>query len=145
MKGQIKIEFVLGVVVFAMIIFYVASQINNAFLATNVDSKLDVLKARSISLMDALTKNSEIGLALESGNLNKTKIEIWNNQSCSELDRYRLGGYRLIISETDETKPLLFCGYVGISSIRTNVIRSVKITNETTGVTNYGNITMEMW
>ena len=145
MKGQIKIEFILGVVVFAIIIFYIASQINNAFLSTAVDTRLDILKARSVSLLDVITKSSEMGLALETNNLNKTKVEIWNNNSCEELDIYRLGGYRILLYEQDEPKPILQCGFTGLFGIRTNVIRAVRITNESTGVTTYGNITMEMW
>lgn len=147
MKGQAKVEFILGVVVFAFIIFYVASQINTVFLSVTVDSKLDILKSRSISLMDVLTKNSEMGLAMERGNLNATRIAEWANTTppCAQLERYHLGGYRLTLYEEDEAGPVLLCGYVGLAGLRTNVVRAVRITNETSGLTRYGNMTIEMW
>lgn len=139
MKGQIKIEFILGVVVFAMVIFYVASQINTAFLSTNIDTNLDMKKAKSYTILEIISKNSDTGLALTPGKLNITKINTWEENNCSTLNQFDMGGYRLTITEDNVIEPLLFCGYVGIVPIRTNVVRTVKIDN------NYGRITLEMW
>lgn len=145
MKGQIKVEFILGVVVFAVIIFYVSSQINTAFLSTSSDSRLDVLKSRTISLLDIIIKNNEMGLAIERANLSKTKIDEWRINKCASLETYKLGGYRLTIYEEGEPAPILFCGYVGLGGLNTYITRSVKITDEATGTVNYGNVTLELW
>lgn len=145
MKGQIKVEFVLGVVVFAVIIFYVSSQINTAFLSTSSDSRLDVLKSRTITLLNIIVKNNDTGLAIERGNLNKTKIVQWKDNKCQNLKTYNLGGYRLTIMEEGQDTPLLFCGYVGLGGLNTHVIRAVKITNDTSGLVTYASVTLELW
>ncbi len=145
MKGQVKIEFVLGAVIFAVIIFYVASQINTAFLSAVSDSRIDSLKAESITVLELLAKDSERGLAYpnQPNRLNRTRIDEWEtnkgaNNNCMQLNELDLGGYRLVIShETDGV--VLRCGFVGISTIRTSVVRPVKIGNA------YGNMTLEMW
>ncbi|MDD5416711.1 MAG: hypothetical protein PHU12_01920 [Candidatus Aenigmarchaeota archaeon] len=141
MKGQVKIEFILGVVVFAIIIFYIGSQIGTAFLTVNTDSRLDMLKSKSITILDIITKNSTIGLALTPNVLDESKIQDWNNNKvnnmCPDLNIFNLDGYRLIINKGDTE--VLFCGYVGVSRIRTNVVRYVKIGDE------YGDVTLEMW
>jgi len=139
MKAQVKVEFVLGIVVFAMIIFYVASQISTVFVSINVDTNLDIMKSKSYAIMDILIENTEIGLALEPGILNTTKIDEWNSTNCPEMSKFDMGGYRMIITD-DNSEPMLFCGYVGIAPIRINIEQPVKFDNN-----EYGWISIEMW
>ena len=150
MKGQVKIEFLLGIVVFAVIIFYVGSQIGTAFTSLNTDTKLDILKAKSVTVLDILTKDSVNGLALEDpvnklsiiNNLDETRIAEWDanrgpNGECLDMEKFDLDGYRLVINKADTE--VLFCGFVGITRIRSNAVRFVKIGAE------YGDITLELW
>ncbi len=139
MKGVIKVEFILGVVIFAVIIFYIAAQINTAFVGINIDTNLDMLKSESVSVLTILSTNENVGLAESKNVLNLTKIDDWNTNGC-ELDDFNLGGYRLNIYHPDYETPILFCGYVGLSNLRTNVFRHVKFTDG-----KIGNMTMEMW
>ncbi len=144
MKGQVKIEFILGMVVFAVLIFYVASRIDTAFISTNTDTRVDILKARSITILDIVTKDKNNGLAVDTNVLNKTKIIEWENNNCAAIQYFDLGGYRMIIEERDGGE-LLFCGFVGLTSIRSSIIQPIKIKNQATGEVKYGNITLEMW
>ncbi|MBU3905016.1 MAG: hypothetical protein KJ906_02625 [Nanoarchaeota archaeon] len=144
MKGVIKVEFILGVVIFAIIIFYVASQINTAFIGINVDTNLDMLKSESISVLTILANDKVVGLSYNKNTLSLTKINEWNeaktNNECNQLKSFNLGGHRLNVYKEDEPKAVLFCGYVGLSTLRTNVVRHVKFDDG-----KIGNMTMEMW
>ena len=139
MKGLIKIEFILGVVVFAVIIFYIAAQINAAFLTMNTDTRLDILKSKAISLMEIILKDSE--LVITPNNLRKDKILEWETNNCNKLNGYSLGGYRLTITEYvgDTKTDILTCGYIGLTALRTDLVRAVSIDS------NYGLVRIEMW
>ena len=145
MKGVIKVEFILGVVIFAVLIFYVASQINTAFVGINIDTKLDMLKSQSVSVLTILATDEDIGLANTTNVLSLERIEEWDtnrdsNGNCIDLNSFNLGGYRLNIYKEDEPEKILFCGYIGLSTLKTSVIRNVKFDDG-----KIGNMTMEMW
>jgi len=146
MKGQLKIEFVLGLVVFAIIILYVGTQIGTAFNTANTDSRLDALKSQGIAVIDVLTKDHVYGFSeLEPNILNITRINEWNAESsssvppgrCSGLDKFGMKNYRLTVNKT--TSQILYCGYAGISNVRTSVIRYVTIQGD------YGQVELELW
>ena len=150
MKGVIKVEFILGVVIFAILIFYIAFQINTSFVGINIDTNLDMLKSESYSVLTILSTDETEGLAYSKNVLSFDKIKQWDdnrgsNNNCINLDEFNLGGYRLNIYHEDYNEPILFCGYIGLSTLRTNVIKHVKIYDESTNTIRNGNMTMEMW
>lgn len=146
MKGVIKVEFILGVVIFAIIIFYIATQINTSFSSVNADTRLDILKSESISILAILATDKDIGLAYEKDVLDINKITTWEatktstNQECTQMKYFELGGYRLNIYHESYSAPILFCGYVGLSPIRTTVTRHIKFNDG-----HIGNMTLELW
>lgn len=147
MKGAIKIEFMLGVVVFAIIVLYVGNQIGIAFNSANTDARIDILKSKSISVLNMILLDNDIGLAVGPSVLSTSKLQEWNEDAelndgnCIQLDRFKLAGYRLVIN--DGTNDVLFCGFVGLSQIRTMTMREYII--EDSNPTEYGTITLEMW
>lgn len=151
MFGQVRIEFIFGVVVFGILIFFIASQLNSIHTSIATDSKLDTLKTKALNTITLLVRDSgdpinwesnppvkRVGLSFESQpyNLSKPKITALDND-CGLLENLNLGGYRLTIY--DSSTRLLFCGYVGVSPITTTVTKSVLIEGQ------YGNITLEVW
>lgn len=150
MKGQVKIEFIFGVVMFAVVIFWVVSQINIVYAGIGSDSNNDVLRAKAYNIMSYLGEGGGesgwesssspewIGLAYDNQpyNLSENKIDKLN-ANCTLLDDYNLGAYRIIIA--DSSGELLFCGSESIAPIRITVTRSIWIENR------YGNMTVEVW
>ena len=150
MKGQVKLEFIFGVVMFAIVIFWVVSQINTVYAGIGSDSRNDVLRAKAYNIMSYLAEGSgdtnwesaaspeSIGLAYNNQpyNLSENKIDKLNS-NCSLLDNYNLGAYRIIIE--DDSGELLFCGSQSISQIRIIITRSVWVEDR------YGNMTVEVW
>ena len=150
MKGQVKLEFIFGVVMFAIVIFWVVSQINTVYVGIGSDSRNDVLRTKAYNIMSYLGEGSGetnwesiaspklIGLAYNNQpyNLSESKIDKLNS-SCSLLDAYNFGAYRITIQ--DASGELLFCGSRSISQIRIMITRSVWIEDR------YGNMTVEVW
>ncbi|MBU3896385.1 MAG: hypothetical protein KJ697_00410 [Nanoarchaeota archaeon] len=147
MKGAVKIEFILGVVVFAIIVLYVGNQIGTAFNSANMDARIDMLKSESVSVLNMILLDTDIGLSVSPNTLSTIKLQEWNDYSnendgrCPGLDRFNLSGYRLAIN--DGTDEVLFCGFVGLSQIRTMTMR--EYIRENTNPIKYGTITLEMW
>jgi hypothetical protein len=158
MKGQLRVEFIFGVIFFGMIILFIAVNINNVFTSTLTDSRVDSLKAKAIGLMTQLTSEAgdpidwenraysdvkRIGLAFPNRPyyLSRNKIFKLNNtrigDTCSLLESYNLGGYRIRIF--DSTNEILFCGFAGVSQLTVILTRNVYIDD------NLGNITVEVW
>ncbi len=150
MKGQVKLEFIFGVVMFAIVIFWVISQINTVYAGVGTDSRNDVLRAKGYNIMSYLAEGSGetnwesstspklIGLAYDNQpyNLSENKIDKLNS-NCSLLDDYNFGAYRITIQ--DDSDELLFCGSQSISQLRIMITRSVWIEDR------YGNMTVEVW
>ena len=105
MKGAVKIEFILGVVVFAIIVLYVGNQIGVAFSSANIDARIDMLKSKSISVLNIMLLDTSFGLATSPNILDTSVLKEWNDAAiigegkCSQFDRFALGGYRLIIND----------------------------------------------
>jgi hypothetical protein len=149
MKGQIRVEFIFGVVAFAVIIFFIFSQLNIIFTAVVSDSKIDSLKSEGIGVINSLTQNkgdpedwesqptvNRIGLAIEPYKLSLEKINKLKS-NCDLLDIFELDGYQLEIYNSDEQ--ILFCGFPGKPKLTIFVSRSVFIEGE------HGNISLELW
>jgi len=151
MKAQIRVEFIFGVIAFAIIIFFIFSQINNVFTNVVLDSKTDTLKAKAITIINILSQEKgfppdwnehviplsiRVGLALEPFKLSREKIDKLQN-NCDLLNMYELSGYKLTIYDSNEQ--ILFCGYPGAPPITTIVSRNVLIDG------GYGNISLELW
>ncbi len=150
MLGQIKFEFIFAVVVFAIIIVFAVSQTNILFTAISVDSRTDILKTTTMSVINLLLKDEGepsnwennppntrwVGLAYSPFALSKQKINQLQN-NCGLLDIYNLGEYSLVIY--NETHRILFCGYSLAQTPITIVTRYVFVDN---GI---GNVTLKLW
>jgi len=145
-----KLEFIFGVIMFAIVIVWVVSQINTSYTSIGSDSKNDVFRAKAYNLMAYLAEGSgdpgwesatdpkSIGLSYEGQpyNLSMSKIaELSSN--CSLLDRYNLGAYRVRVD--DSTGNLLSCGPKSVAQITISVTKNVYIEDH------YGNMTVEVW
>lgn len=151
MIGQIRVEFIFAVVIFGLIIFFVASQINTMLMITLTTSKSDDLRAKGISVMTALVEDrgepedwydspenaKRIGLVdrlpYSLSTIKITKL----NEDCTLLDYFDLKGYRLKIYQ--EEQQVLFCGYESLAPPTTIITKNVFIDSTT------GNISLELW
>ena len=136
MKGAMKIEFILGVVIFAAIIIYVAAQINTMFLETSVDSKIDSAKLNAMTVLDVLVEDPDAGLVTRSY---KTTTDRLNVFSCSNLDKYELGQFKLDVYKEGIETSLLHCG--SMSPLPSDIFEVKYITLDDT----YGRVILEMW
>ena len=149
MRGQIKIEYIFGIVFFAIIIFYLAVQIGNAVTGVASDSALNNMKVRTNSILKILIEDQgepsnweddaanakRIGLATSPYNLSKSKIAKLN-ETCGLMEKFNLSSYKLtIFNSTDQ---LLACGY-SPPLVSIPIIKPVFIEGS------YGNITLEVW
>ncbi|HLC51221.1 MAG TPA: hypothetical protein VJH90_02500 [archaeon] len=153
MLGQIRIDFILGVVFFSIVIFFIASQIN--FIWSNIEttSRLDTTRLTALSLVtylvndhgspedwenlppDEAYKIKRVGFAASNYRLSPNKIDRLN-QTCGLLDNKTLGGFRIVVY--NETNKMLQCGFVG-EQLGSKIVRNVLIGSL------YGNITVEAW
>ena len=150
MRGQTKFEFIFTVVIFAVVIFFAVTQMNTLFTAIVTDSRADVSKSLSTSVINILLKDDGeppnwesnpgnakwVGLANKPFILSKQKINQLQND-CSLLDSYNLQEYTLVIY--NKTHRILFCGYESLETPTSIVIRYVLVDN---GV---GNVTLKVW
>lgn len=155
MKGQIKIEFIFGILFFGILIFYLATQINTVVTSVATDSRIDSLKAEAKSVMKILLEDpgepdnwnkvsideiKRMGLMNQTIKkvfyLSKEKIDFLNS-NC-ELMNITISnrGYKLTIYKNGQL--LLDCGYGG-PIIKSLVEKSVFIENE------YGKVILELW
>lgn len=58
MKGQIRVEFILGIVIFIIVIFLVVTQTNTLYSSLLSDSRKDALKAKAINVIDILVEDT---------------------------------------------------------------------------------------
>ena len=136
MHGQSRIEFIFGVVIFAVIIIYIVNQINTVFSKMINDYGTDTLKAEAVNVIKILVENESGIITNQPYNFSKQKV--YNlNQSCDNLNVFNLGNYRLKIYNS--TNLLLFCGTDTLRPPKVFVIKYVSVEND------YGNITLEMW
>lgn len=150
MLGQLKIEFIFSVVVFALVLFFVVSQINTLFTAIIADSEADISKSVVMNAMTVLLEDpgdpqdwetiaqsnpedvKRVGLAIEPYVLSRQKIfEL--NRSCGLLHNYSLVDYTLYIFNS--TDRMLTCGYETPSAPMATITKYALVDNEVVNVT----------
>lgn len=154
MKGQMRIEFAAGILVFAVLIVFIVNQTNITFTNLLTDSKTDISKTKNLNSITILAEGKgdppdwdlvaqsspedvkRVGLAYSPYNLSINKI---NNLSsnCDLISNFYLGSFRLRIYNS--THSLLFCGYETMEPPISIEVKYVKIEDD------YGNITLELW
>ena len=154
MIGQMRIEFIVGILIFAVVIVFIVSQTNTTFTNLLTDSKADISKAKNLNSITILTEDvgdpvnwesiaqsspenvKRVGLAINPYNLSVSKINSLN-LTCDLLNNFDLGSYRLKVYNS--THRLLFCGNEVLEPPTSIEIKYVKIG------TDYGNVTLELW
>lgn len=151
MIGQIRVEFIFAVVIFGLIILFIASQINTILTITLITSKSDDLRIKASGVITALIEDkgepedwhlspenaNRIGLANQYPySLSTNKITTLN-ENCTLLDYFDLKGYRLKIHQ--EEQQVLFCGYESLVPPTTIITKNVFIDGKG------GNISLELW
>jgi hypothetical protein len=164
MFGQIRIEFIFGVVIFSVIIFYIVTQTNTMFSSLLVDSKSDALKAKAANVIKILVEDSgdpsnwdslpvgsvrRVGLAYKAAlnqpyNISKSKVVALDANCSGTADFYRnmlwnfdLRAYRLTVYNS--THQILLCGYGSIEQASVTETRYVFIDS------GYGRVVLELW
>jgi hypothetical protein len=153
MFGQIRIEFVFGIIIFAIIITIIITQNNILFSSLLTDSKSDTLKAKASNAIKILVEDKgepsewqigldsevkRVGLAYDPYNLSLAKITRLNTlNNCTLLNNFDLKAYRLKVYNS--THQILFCGFDSLEPPTAIETRYVFINNE------FGKVTLEMW
>lgn len=149
-----RIEFIAGILIFAIILVFIVSQTNITFSNLLTDSRADILKTQAINSITILVEDGgspsnwesfalsspwlveRVGLASSPLELSSSKISgLYSN--CDLLENFDLGSYRLRIYDSDNR--VLFCGYETLEPPTAIEVRYVKIGSE------YGNVTLELW
>jgi hypothetical protein len=164
MLGQIRVEFVFGLVIFSVIVVFIVTQTNTVFSSLLADSNSDVLKAKAISIINVLVEDpgdpynwnsapqsaQRIGLAnaiaansYQPYNLSSAKITALNT-NCTNTGVYgnllygfEMKAYRLQVFNS--TQRLLFCGFDSLEPSAVSEVRYVYIQGD------YGKVTLELW
>jgi len=153
MLGQIRIEFILGMVIFGLVMFFIVSRTNVILSRILWESKSDALKTKAINVMTILVEDKgepenwqtlsdanvkRVGLANQSYNLLKEKINRLSSlNNCTHLNKFDLKAYRLKVYNS--TNLILFCGIDSLEPVTAIVQKSVFVDN------GFGNITLELW
>jgi len=143
MRGQVKIEFMLAIVAFSIVVFAIATQVNSTANVVASDSNNDVLRIKAIGLIEMLAVDSQWLSNNEPYSISMFKLEEMNKtrntttNQCSRLESLGLGGYRITIANS--THILMQCGAAVIGTGAVSITRVVWIEQD------YGTITTEMW
>jgi len=158
MLGQIRVEFIFGIIIFALVMFFIVTQTNTLFSSLLTDSRSDALKAKALDAIKILVEDKgdppswndipsstkRVGLAEQPYFLSKSKVLTLNSNCTITADIYKnllwnfdLKAYRLKVYNS--THQLLFCGYDSLEPVNVMETRYVYIDG------GYGRITLEMW
>jgi hypothetical protein len=163
MYGQIKVEFIFGIVIFAMVIFFIVTQTNTLFSSLITDAKSDSLKAKASNAIEILVGDQgdppnwetiaqanpgnvkRVGLAYNQPyNLSRNKISSLSQNCTGTSDYYKnllsnfnLNAYTLKIY--DSTGQILICGIESTEPPAVIETRYVIIGND------FGNVTLKLW
>ena len=160
MFGQIRVEFVFGVLLFALIMFFIITQTNVLFSSLLTDSRTDAIKAKALSAIKILVEDKgdptdwdtqppasvkRVGLSYNQPyNLSKNKVLTLNTNCTNTVDLYKnllwnfdLKAYRLKIYNS--THEILFCGFDSLEPVIAIETRYVFIDGD------FGKVTLEMW
>jgi hypothetical protein len=158
MLGQIRIEFIFGIILFALIMFFIVTQTNTLFSSLLTDSKSDAVKAEALNAIKILVEDKgdpeawdsnpgsakRVGLAYNQPyNISKNKVQVLNS-NCTSSDLYKnllwnfnLKAYRLKVFNS--THQILFCGFDSLESVTVMETRYIFIDK------GFGRITLELW
>jgi hypothetical protein len=148
MLGQIRIEFIAGILIFSIIIAFIVNQTNITFSNLLIDSRADILKSQALNSITILVEDmgkppdwnpsnvERVGLAVKPYSLSIDKINDLSSD-CSLLDNFILKAYRLKIYNS--TDLLLFCGIDVLDPPAAFEVKYVEIEGD------YGNVTLELW
>ncbi len=149
MKAQVKLEFIFSIVFFGLVLVFLVTQIanNNGIIIT--DSRADVLKAKTLAIIDLLSDSpgnppdwenggaiKRVGLASAPGKLSLTKINALKI-NCDLFEK-SFGTFNYNMRISDETGDLLFCGYSNIT-ISINIKRPFMVEGRR------GEISLDLW
>lgn len=164
MIGQIRVEFIFGLIVFALIMFFIVTQTNVLFSSLITDSKSDSLKANAVNAIKMLVEDKgnpenwdiettnghpenvkRVGLTYNQPyNLSKNKVLNLSKNCSGTPDYYKnllwnfnLNAYRLEIYNS--TNQILLCGTNDTEPAAVIETRYVFIDND------FGNITLKLW
>ena len=149
-----RIEFIAGIIIFAIVLVFIVNQTNITFSSLLTDSKTDITKAHNLNSITILTEDrgypanwesiaqsnpgsvKRVGLASTPYNLSVSKINSLR-LNCDLLNNFDMGQYRLKVYNS--THMLIFCGSDVLNPPTSVEIRYVKINGD------YGNISLELW
>jgi len=153
MLGQLRVEFIFGLMLFILLIFFIITQINVLFTSLVTDSKADKLKSKSINAVKILVEDKgypqnwwnvpdanikRVGLAGQPYNLSINKINrLASPNNCTLLDNFNLRAYRLKISNS--THQLLMCGIDSLEPATVIEVKKVYINGD------MGTVSLELW
>jgi hypothetical protein len=148
MKGQTRIEFIFGVIVFCVLIFFIVSHINTIFTSMTTDYDSNTVKAEAENVIGMLTKytgspedwnkDSMQSLGLldkRTGQLSNEKIDALGS-NCSMMDGI-VSNYRLKIYNSSGM--ILMCGSETLKPPKVIASKSLVIGGS------FGNVTLELW
>ncbi len=158
MIGQVKIDFIFGVVVFAIIIFFIVNQTNNLFSSLLTDSNADALKSKASSAINIIVSEQgdpanweslpagsvrRAGLASSPLVLSASKIYSMS-YNCSNSDVYgnvlwnfEMKAYRLRVYNS--TGLMLICGFDNLEPPIVSETKYVRIGSD------YGTVILDLW
>ena len=153
MFGQVRIEFIFGMVIFGLVIFFIVSGTNLVLSRILWESRSNSLKAKAISVLTIMVEDEgepvnwqilpdssvkRVGLANQPYNLSREKVNrLSSPNNCTLLNNFDLRAYRLKIYNS--TNLILFCGFDSLEPVTAIVKKSIFIDNS------FGNISLEMW
>jgi hypothetical protein len=133
MKGQTRLEFIFGIIIFSVLVFYVVSQINTSFSSQISNYESYTLNTKALNTVKFLAESK---LAASPYNLSLAKLDVLRSD-CSSIDAYGLGSYSLRIYNSTDIE--VSCGTQTLKAPRASVSKSVLVRNT------LGNITLEIW
>jgi len=159
MFGQIRVEFVFGMIIFALIIFFIITQTNTLFSSLLTDSRTDAVKAKASNAIKILVEDKgdpidwnstpsstkRVGLAEQPYFLSKSKVITLNSNCTNTPDIYKnllwnfnLKAYRLKVFNSTNHQ-ILFCGYDSLEPVTVMETRYIFVDGD------FGRITLELW
>lgn len=134
MQGQTRLEFIFGVIIFAIIILYIVTQINNTFSTMINNYDVDTSKAKATNIIKIILEN----ITDKPYVVSKNKVYDLS-QNCDDLNTLDLGTYRLKIYNSSNL--LLFCGTDSLKPPKIFVSKYISFVDES----DLGNVTLEVW
>lgn len=158
MRGQVRIEFIFGLMLFILLILFIISQTNVLFSSLITDSKSDKLKAKAVNSVKILVEDKgdpENWQILAPGSIRRIGLvnDIPYNLSMQKINRlkgwcalatiptvlenFELKAYRLKISNS--THQLLMCGFDSLEPATAIEVKKVHINGD------IGTVSLELW